>query len=85
LTEIRTGPDQGRNDEGKFLPGVSGNPAGRPDVVFRDDFAVGYSTAIAAAVGCPLAEFLRWRPLKPYRASYESALAGFQDYPQPVP
>jgi hypothetical protein len=30
LSQIRTGPDQGRNDEGKFLPGVSGNPAGRP-------------------------------------------------------
>jgi hypothetical protein len=30
MDEIRTGPDQGRNDEGKFIPGVSGNPAGRP-------------------------------------------------------
>jgi hypothetical protein len=54
-------------------------------VVFRDDFAVGYSMAIAAAVGCPLAAFLHWRALKRYPASYESALAGFQDYPQPVP
>ncbi len=54
------------------------------DVVFRDDFAVGYSMAIAAAVGGPLAAFLYWRALKPYRASYESAQAGFQDHRQPV-
>lgn len=54
------------------------------DVVFRDDFAVGYSMAIAAAVGGPLAAFLYWRALKPYRASYKSAQAGFQDHRRPV-
>jgi hypothetical protein len=30
VSEIRTGTDQVRNGEGKFLAGVSGNPAGRP-------------------------------------------------------
>ena len=29
MNEIRSGSDQDRNDPGPFLPGVSGNPAGR--------------------------------------------------------
>lgn len=30
MTEIRTGADVVRNDRGQFLPGASGNAAGRP-------------------------------------------------------
>ena len=30
MSEIRTGADEARNDKGQFLPGVSGNPSGRP-------------------------------------------------------
>ncbi len=29
MTEIRSGAEQVRNEHGHFLPGVSGNPAGR--------------------------------------------------------
>ena len=29
MSEIRSGSEQDRNDNGQFLPGVSGNPAGR--------------------------------------------------------
>ncbi len=29
MNEIRTGGEQDRNDSGQFVPGVSGNPAGR--------------------------------------------------------
>ena len=54
------------------------------DVVFRDDLAVGYSMAIAALVAGPIGTFLYWRALKPYRACYESAVAGFQERHQPV-
>ena len=30
MTEIRSGAEQDRNETGQYLPGVSGNPNGRP-------------------------------------------------------